>query len=163
MHHAQLTPDIIHDLIIEPLPTLDICLKHQLSVEQLHTLVTSDEFKELADQLNEINHVRAPFIRARMLEVLNRIANLAPQSPTHTETIRKAAAQLLRITEPPKQGAETRAEDDPQPDNHPPDHDKQHKRAPGRNAEAQYDPHHQKQQAQNQRDGPIPDQISEGD
>lgn len=76
MQHTQLTPDIIHDLIIDPLPTLDICLKHQLSVEQLHALVISDEFKQLADQLNEINQARAPFTRAHMLEVLKHIANL---------------------------------------------------------------------------------------
>lgn len=143
MEHAQLTPDIINDLIIEPLPTLDICLKHQLSVEQLHTLVTSDEFKQLADQLNEINQARAHFTRARMLEILNRIANLEPQSPTHTETIRKAAAQLLRLTQPREHDAQA-----PEDTQSPPtethsthSHREDLNHTPGRDAEAHTDPH----------------------
>lgn len=142
MEHAQLTPDIIHDLIIEPLPTLDICLKHQLSIDQLHALVTSEQFKQIADQLTEIDHARAPFTRARMLRVLERIADLEPQSPTHTETIRKAAAQLLRLTEKRDQDAQTHNENDAQPEHRRPDRDEQEKNAhtPGRDAAAQVDP-----------------------
>tara|TARA_E500000318_G_scaffold12972_3_gene11968 strand:+ start:35810 stop:36367 length:558 start_codon:yes stop_codon:yes gene_type:complete len=138
MEHAQLTPDIIHDLIIEPLPTLDICRKHQLSVDQLHALVTSDQFKQLADQLTDIDQARAPFTRARMLDILNGIAQLEPQSPTHTETIRKAAAQLLRLTEPREHNAQAAAEsENPPPETHSPqDHHEETAQTPGRDAAA---------------------------
>ena len=142
MQHTQLTPDIIHDLIIEPLPTLDICRKHQLSVDQLHALVHSQEFTRLADQLAEINTARAPFTRARMFDILNGIAELEPQSPTHTETIRKAAAQLLRLTEPREQQSQAQDETEPQPqdphstqDNH-----AENTQTPGRDAAAHTNP-----------------------
>jgi len=138
MEHAQLTPDIIHDLIIEPLPTLDICRKHQLSVDQLHTLVTSEEFKQLADQLTDIDQARAPFTRARMLDILNGIAQLEPQSPTHTETIRKAAAQLLRLTEPREHNAQTQDETEPEAQEHhsTEDNRQEYTNTPGRDAAA---------------------------
>lgn len=142
MQHPQLTPDIIHDLIIEPLPTLDICLKHQLSVDQLHALVTSEQFKQLAEQLTDIDQARAPFTRARMLRVLERIAQLEPQSPTHTETIRKAAAQLLRLTEPREHNAQTQDESEPQPQD-PRSTQNNHEETahtPGRDAAAHTDP-----------------------
>lgn len=142
MEHAQLTPDIIHDLIIEPLAALDICLKHQLSIDQLHALVTSEQFKQLADQLTEIDQARAPFTRARMLKVLERIADLEPQSPTYTETIRKAAAQLLRLTEPREHN--TQAPDEtqsPPPETHSPqDHHEKIAQIPGRDAAAHTNP-----------------------
>jgi len=142
MEHTQLTPELIVDLLFEPKPTLTICGDHNLSIHQLAQILDSHEYRQLEADMARIQHRRAPALRRRLLTTLEDIATQTPSSPTHAETIRKAAAQLLRLTEPPKQDAQAQEETDTKPEDHRPGRDEQEKYAhtPGRDAAAQDDP-----------------------
>ena len=122
MEHAQLTPELIVDLLFEPKPTLEICARHDLSLHQLAEILDSDEYHRLEADLTRIQHRRAPALRRRTLAALEHIANQTPTSPTHAETIRKAAAQLLRVTNAPPQDPNDDTPDTPDdPDETPKD------------------------------------------
>lgn len=98
MEHAQLTTELIHDLIVEPIPTLDICAKHELNLTQLRTILESDEFAGMLAELQAINRLRIPVFRHRAINALESIMLQQPTGSTHAETIRKAAALYLRTT-----------------------------------------------------------------
>ena len=130
MKHAhQLTPDLFHDLIDNRLSAIDICIKHELAIDQLAAIVDSPEFTQASRQLADIERKRieatAPLRRRAALQTLETIAQQHPTTPTHTETVRKAAAQLARPTK-----------SDPAPDPDPGPSDQQPHPTPGRQAHA---------------------------
>ena len=147
MTHTQLTQELIVDLLIEPKPTHTICAQHNLTLHELAEILESDAYQQLESDLTRIERNRAPALRRKLIASLETIANQTPTSPTHTEIIRKATTQLLRLLntrEPdshPQNETETEAEthqqDRPtnnQANTHP---DQQHTRPPGRDAAAE--------------------------
>ncbi|MFG0314443.1 MAG: hypothetical protein ACF8LL_09695 [Phycisphaerales bacterium] len=121
MTHAQITNELLHDLIAEPISVIELCTRHALTVDELHAIITSPAFTRLAEMIRAIQQARETFTRARLAQVLERIALTEPTSPSHTETIRKAAAHLDRqlaksSTEPQDQ---LPPETDPEPDSDP--------------------------------------------
>lgn len=117
---TQLTAELVHDLIVEPITTLDICAKHELNLTQLRELVESEEFAAIVTELDTIDRLRTPVFRRRAINTLEAIMLQQPSGPSHAESIRKAAAHYLRITaptEPPSQ--EHAPEPDPAPDPNP--------------------------------------------
>lgn len=102
MTHQTLTPDLFQDIIDHDLTAVDICIKHDLSIDELAQIVQSPEFTHAARQLAAIENIRtaatAPLRQRLALRTLQKIAELEPQSPTHAETVRKSAAQLARLT-----------------------------------------------------------------
>jgi hypothetical protein len=121
---TQLTAELVHDLIVEPIPTLDICAKHELNLTQLRVLVESDEFAAIVTELNTIDRLRTPVFRRRAINTLEAIMLQQPSGPAHAESIRKAAAHYLRITAPDEPLSHELAPDpDPTPDpSQQPDH-----------------------------------------
>ncbi|MEZ6163868.1 MAG: hypothetical protein R3B67_05465 [Phycisphaerales bacterium] len=117
MTHAQLTAELVHDLIVEPLPTLDICAKHELNLTQLRQLLESDEFTAIISELDTIDRLRTPVFRRRAINTLETIMLQQPTTPTHAETIRKAAAHYLRSTASTESTpSEPQAAPDPHPE-----------------------------------------------
>lgn len=98
MKQQQLTTDLIHDLIVEPIPTLDICARHELSISDLLAILESDEFTHMLAQLQAADRLRIPIFRRRAINALESILLQQPTGSTHAETIRKAAALYLRCT-----------------------------------------------------------------
>lgn len=133
---TQLTAELVHDLIVEPIPTLDICTKHELNLTQLRELVESDDFAAIVTELDTIDRLRTPVFRRRAINTLEAIMLQQPSGPAHAESIRKAAAHYLRITAPaepltqdhgPEPGPGPNQDPDPDPDPDPapsqqPDH-----------------------------------------
>jgi len=123
---TQLTAELVHDLIVEPIPTLDICAKHELNLTRLRELVESDEFAAIVTELNTIDRLRTPVFRRRAINTLEAIMLQQPSGPAHAESIRKAAAHYLRITAPAEPLSHELAPDpdpDPTPDpSQQPDH-----------------------------------------
>jgi outer membrane biosynthesis protein TonB len=112
MTHAQITNELLHDLIAEPISVIELCTRHALTVDELHAIITSPAFTRLAEMIRAIQQARESFTRARLAQVLERIALTEPTSPSHTETIRKAAAHLDRqLTKPT-----TETQDQPPPE-----------------------------------------------
>lgn len=116
MKHTQLTAELVHDLVFEPLPTLDICAKHELNLTQLRQLLESDEFTAILIELDTIDRLRTPVFRRRAINTLEAIMLQQPTGPTHAETIRKAAAHYLRSTASTES---TSTEPEATPDSHP--------------------------------------------
>ena len=114
MKHTQLTTDLFHDLIDPCLSAIDICAKHDLTIEQLTDLIDSPEYRTAVEQLAHIEQTRiestAPLRRRLALQVLQNIAQQEPTTPTHTETVRKAAAHLARISQPESEPEATQAD-----------------------------------------------------
>ncbi|MEX0876265.1 MAG: hypothetical protein WD114_02295 [Phycisphaerales bacterium] len=106
MNTHTLTPDLFHDLLTETISTLDICVKHELSLEELAKIVEGPEFKQAVTHLESIAAARArakaPLLRESALRTLESIAVQEPTSPTHAETIRKAAGLLYRSAPTPE-------------------------------------------------------------
>ena len=100
MTHTQLTTELVHDLVVEPIPTLDICAKHELNLTQLRQLLESQEFTAIIAELETIDRLRTPIFRRRATSTLETIMLQQPTGPTHAETVRKAAALYLRSTAP---------------------------------------------------------------
>lgn len=100
MTHTQLTTELVHDLVVEPIPTLDICAKHELNLTQLRQLLESEEFAAIITELETIDRLRTPIFRRRATSTLEAIMLQQPTGPTHAETVRKAAALYLRSTAP---------------------------------------------------------------
>ncbi|MCR9075330.1 MAG: hypothetical protein NXI07_04755 [bacterium] len=123
MTHAQITNELLHDLIAEPISVIELCTRHALTVDELHAIITSPAFTRLAEMLRAIQQAREAFTRARLAQVLERIALTEPTSPSHTETIRKAAAhldrQLAKSTTEPHDQPPPDPEPDPDPDSDP--------------------------------------------
>ncbi len=114
---TQLTAELVHDLIVEPIPTLDICAKHELNLTQLRELVESEEFAAIVTELDTIDRLRTPVFRRRAINTLEAIMLQQPSGPAHAESIRKAAAHYLRITSPAEPPSQEHApEPDPAPD-----------------------------------------------
>lgn len=133
MSRTQLTPDLFFDLIDRRLTAIDICSRHELTFDQLEDVVQSHEFQEAAARLKSVEQTRCTATdtlrRTAALRVLEDIAAQQPSCPTHSETIRLAAAQILRVTRADPLAAEhtsqqpdpyTDPEPDPEPD--PPSH-----------------------------------------
>lgn len=100
MTHAQLTPELIVDLLFEPRPTPEICATHKLAITELLEIVRSDQYERIHHELTEIDRARAPALRRKLMWTLEHIATQPAESRTHAETIRKATALLLRLTNP---------------------------------------------------------------
>lgn len=102
MNNTQLTPELFHDLINPGLAAIDICLRHELGYAELRDIIRSEEFKAAAECLNEIEDTRRDATRGlrqdAALRTLDQIATQPPSTPSHTETIRLAASQLLRFS-----------------------------------------------------------------
>ena len=135
MTHAQITNELLHDLIAEPISVIELCTRYALTIDELHDIITSPAFTRLAEMIRAIQQARESFTRARLAQVLERIALTEPTSPAHTETIRKAAAHLDRQLA--KSTSETQDQPPPDPNPNPdpgphpkpdpdPDHDKSH-------------------------------------
>lgn len=125
MSRTQLTPDLFFDLIDRRLTAIDICNRHELTFDQLEDVVQSHEFQEAAARLKSVEQTRCTATdtlrRTAALRVLEDIAAQQPSCPTHTETIRLAAAQILRVTRADPAAAEHSPQQpdpytDPQPD-----------------------------------------------
>lgn len=101
MEHTKLTTDLIQDLIVEPIPTLEICGKHDLSLTNLLALLESDEFTDMLAQLEAVDRLRTPVFRRRAINALESIMLQQPTGSSHAETVRKAAALYLRCTTAP--------------------------------------------------------------
>tara|TARA_A100000171_G_scaffold13391_1_gene11504 strand:- start:2248 stop:2751 length:504 start_codon:yes stop_codon:yes gene_type:complete len=115
MTHAQITNELLHDLIAEPISVIELCTRYALTIDELHDIITSPAFTRLAEMIRAIQQARESFTRARLAQVLERIALTEPTSPAHTETIRKAAAHLDRqLTK-----STTEPQDQPPPDPNP--------------------------------------------
>tara|TARA_E500000318_G_scaffold14854_2_gene14721 strand:+ start:116555 stop:117118 length:564 start_codon:yes stop_codon:yes gene_type:complete len=115
---TQLTAELVHDLIVEPIPTLDICARHEINLTQLRELVESDEFAAIVSELNTIDRLRTPIFRRRAINTLEAIMLQQPSGPAHAESIRKAAAHYLRITAPAESLPQEHAPE-PDPDKDP--------------------------------------------
>jgi hypothetical protein len=129
MSRTQLTPDLFFDLIDRRLTAIDICSRHELTFDQLEDVVQSPEFQDAAARLKSVEQTRCTATdtlrRTAALRTLEDIAAQQPSCPTHTETIRLAAAQILRVTRADPIAAEqtpqqpdpyTDPEPEPQPD-----------------------------------------------
>lgn len=116
MEHEILTPDLFFDLIDPRLTAIDICSRHNLAFEQLEAVVASPAFNHAASYLQAIERTRCAATdtlrRTAALRTLEEIAAQQPTCPTHAETIRLAAAQILRVTHADPQSQ-------PPPDPHP--------------------------------------------
>lgn len=104
MEHAALTPDLFFDLIDSSLSAIDICTAHELSFDQLEAVVASPDFTRASGRLKFVEQTRCQATdtlrRTAALRILEEIAAQQPTCPTHAETIRLAAAQILRVTHP---------------------------------------------------------------
>jgi Fic family protein len=93
-------PDLFHDLLAEAMPTIDICRKHAIALADLRRIIQSQEFRQAAEDLAVIEEIRTaarlPARREQSLAALERIIAQPATTPTHTETIRKAANTLMR-------------------------------------------------------------------
>lgn len=138
MKHTPLTTDLFHDLIDPCLSAIDICTRHDLTIHQLTDIIESSEYRTAVEQLAHIEQTRiestAPLLQRIALQVLQTIAQQEPTTPTHTETIRKAAAHLARTTKPEPEPTPTQT--DNQPDTQP---DKQPHKEPRKQPETQSD------------------------
>ena len=114
MTHAQITNELLHDLIAEPISVIELCTRHALTIDELHAIIISPAFTRLAEMIRAIQQARETFTRARLAQVLERIALTEPTTPSHAETIRKAAAHLDRQLT--KSTAETQPQSPPNPD-----------------------------------------------
>jgi Fic family protein len=117
-------PDLFHDLLAEAMPTIDICRKHGIALADLRRIIQSQEFRQAAEDLAVIEEIRTaarlPARREQSLAALERIIAQPATTPTHTETIRKAANTLMRD---PKAATKAKpqpaAAPTPKPTNHP--------------------------------------------
>lgn len=121
MSRTQLTPDLFFDLIDRRLTAIDICSRHDLSFDDLEAVVQSPAFQDAAARLKSVEQTRCTATdtlrRTAALRTLEDIAAQHPSCPTHTETIRLAAAQILRVTNADPIGDhQTPHQPDPQPD-----------------------------------------------
>lgn len=131
MTHSQLTTELVHDLVVEPIPTLDICAKHELNLTQLRQLLESEEFAAIITELETIVRLRTPIFRRRATSTLEAIMLQQPTGPTHAETVRKAAAFYLRSTAPIEPTlTEPEDESTPQPEPDPAQSPPSHKAPP---------------------------------
>jgi Fic family protein len=99
-HTTPMDPDLFHDLLAEAMPTIDICRKHAIALADLRRIIQSQEFRQAAEDLAAIEEIRTaarlPARREQSLAALERIIAQPATTPTHTETIRKAANTLMR-------------------------------------------------------------------
>jgi DNA-binding transcriptional MerR regulator len=97
---TPMDPDLFHDLLAEAMPTIDICRKHGIALADLRRIIQSQEFRQAAEDLAAIEEIRTaarlPARREQSLAALERIIAQPATTPTHTETIRKAANTLMR-------------------------------------------------------------------
>jgi Fic family protein len=114
---TPMDPDLFHDLLAEAMPTIDICRKHAIALADLRRIIQSQEFRQAAEDLAVIEEIRTaarlPARREQSLAALERIIAQPATTPTHTETIRKAANTLMRD---PK--AATKTTPTPKPQTH---------------------------------------------
>lgn len=147
MDHATLTPDLFFDLIDRRLTAIDICSRHDLTFDQLEAIVQSQAFQANIARLQSVEHTRSSATdtlrRTAALRTLEDIAAQQPTSPTHTETIRLAAAQILRVT-----NADPHAALDPSTEPDPTD--------PSRTPPHQHNPHTDPHQAGDDFAAPYP-------
>lgn len=112
--------DILRDLFYDNINTIDLCRKHGMSLDELQAVVDAPDFQHAIDVLMHIEAQRAralaPTRRERALETLERVAAVTPTTPTQCETVRKAAAAVLRAATPRR----TADAPDPQPAPTPP-------------------------------------------
>lgn len=104
--NTTLTDALFTDLLDPAISLLDVCRRHALPIEHLHDVLASEQFQSAVDALNRAMELRtralAPERTERALATLDAIARQTPATPSHTECVRRAAAALLRATQPPK-------------------------------------------------------------
>ncbi len=126
-HHPEtptLTPALFADLLDPSKSPFDVCHAHNLALDQLHAVIFGQHFRACVAMLDEIHAARIAAQRPQRerlaLDALDRIANQTPATNTHAETVRRAAAALLRhkpttpIEQSPK--SQPNAQPDAQPD-----------------------------------------------
>lgn len=113
MNTPTLTQALFTDLLDPAISLLDVCRRHTLPIEHLHDVLASEQFQSAVDALNRAMELRtralAPERTERALATLDAIARQTPTTPSHTECVRRAAAALLRATQPPKPTKEPKA------------------------------------------------------
>ncbi len=137
-HHPEtstLTPALFADLLDPSKSPFDLCHTHNLALDQLHAVTTGAHFRACVRMLEEIHAERTAAQRPQRerlaLDALDRIANQIPATNTHAETVRRAAAALLRHkpTTPSEQPAASQTAEQPEPasdqDARTPDHPRQ--------------------------------------
>jgi len=102
----ELTHELFADLLDHTLTTFHICHKHNLAIDQLEAVADSPAFQSAARALERIHDARAaamlPELRTRALTQLAHIIDQTPTTPTHTETVRRATATVLRWKPAPR-------------------------------------------------------------
>ncbi len=110
----ELTHELFADLLDHTLTTFQICHKHNLAIDQLEAVADSPAFQSAARALEHIHDARAaamlPELRTRALTQLAHIIDQTPTTPTHTETVRRATATVLRWKPEPRHTNEEQTE-----------------------------------------------------
>lgn len=125
VHTPALTTQLFSDILNSTLSTFEICRRNDINIDQLRAVAESEHFRYSVECMRAIHAARTdamlPAMQARALGALDAIASQDPTTPTHTETVRRAAAAVLRLkpTDPPEPDTQHNENDDNHPDNHP--------------------------------------------
>lgn len=122
-HHPEtptLTRALFADLLDPSKSPFDVCHVHNLALDQLHAVIVGQHFRACVAMLDEIHTARIAAQRPQRerlaLDALDRIANQTPATNTHAETVRRAAAALLRHKPTTPSEQPTESQPDAQPD-----------------------------------------------
>ncbi len=102
-HHAAplLTTELFADILNPDMHAFEVCHRHGLDLTQLRAVTDSAHFRHNVECMRAIQAARAdamlPAMQARALRTLDAVAAQPPTTPTHTETVRRAAAAVLRL------------------------------------------------------------------
>ena len=118
----KLTDHLLEDLLNPSIGVLDLCNHHEISLAQLETIINSEEFRIAKRTIESVSRARRDLLQPEAETLaLARMTDLLKDKPTterNAETVRKAAAQVLRekkrktqahASRPPKPGKGTQA------------------------------------------------------
>lgn len=112
-HTPELTAKLFADVLDDALSIPEVCNRHGLAIDELAAVTASPDFRKAVADLDAIHRARLaaqrPAREARALATLDAIAAQTPTSPTHTETVRRAASALLRHKHPTAPAADEEA------------------------------------------------------
>lgn len=95
---------VLRDLLDHDLDTLEVARRHDLDPAAVRAAVRSDAFRQAAESMREADQARTaavwPSIQARAIHRLARIANQPTDTPTQTESARRALTALLKCKPP---------------------------------------------------------------
>ena len=101
---VALSAEILRDLLDHDLDTLEVARRHDLDPDAVRAAVRSNAFRRAADAMREADQARTaavwPSIQARAIHRLARIANQPAETPTQTESARRALTALLKCKPP---------------------------------------------------------------